>query len=530
MLPRRRTARAPLALAALATLAARCADAPLDRDAAGGHPNHNAPLGRLEGTIVYQGPFPALDGFGHPLGRVVLLLFDAARLPPPEGLATSAVSVQTLPASQLFANVTPLGNGAVRASAAFTFPGIPAGGVYQLRAFYSNRDAATGFDPVYGVRSQPVRGDVGGGAVADPSAASPSFIDLVVGTSDGAGGYTLPDDGAVVRNVTVFLGAPITADRPVFHIDAAGPSFAAMGVEARPAAPGAAQVDWAARNGLLGTSATAYELPSQPAATDVPSFIATLPTLALGGGVPDGEVAATNAAGVVFTNPVPFAVGTVFRGQHPTLLAPNAPGASPPVVRFPWVFPLALLVKLHEPTAAERALLASPSPDPAALARLAAAMGQPESAPGTFPTVIVGSVVPDTGLQDFASLVRPAPLPPSLVNGAHLVFPPVAFEVHGPDPARDWQALVPKLPPALAASLGALPAGSRCLVAGLPAGRWGLTLVTATGATWSLPNELAPLSGAPRSLPSAPSQGAFVRVVPSAAPAGNACPTGLPTQ
>jgi hypothetical protein len=37
----------------------------------------------------------------------------------------------------------------------------------------------------------------------------------------------------------------------------------------------------------------------------------------------------------------------------------------PPVLRFPWVFPLVLLVRLHDPTPDERAVLAETAPDPA---------------------------------------------------------------------------------------------------------------------------------------------------------------------
>ena len=183
---------------------------------------------------------------------------------------------------------------------------------------------------------------------------------------------------------------------------------------------------------------------------------------------------------------------------------------------------------------AERAVLTAASPDPLALARIVSALNQPERAPGTVPVVIFGSVAPNTGLQDFAALVRPAPAPPVVQPAARVVFPPVAFEIRGPSPERDWAAVVPKLPAAIAAAAGPLPPGSRCAGdRGLPAGRYSLTLVTARGATWTLPNELAPLTfpgrvaGAPST--AAPTQGAVVRVVPSAPAAGNVCPPGLPS-
>jgi hypothetical protein len=527
----------PLLLTPL-LLALGCGDAPLDRDRENGYPNHNAPLGRIEGTLLYEGPLPTLDRDGSPVGRVVLLLFRADNPPPPQGLATTAESVQTLPASQVFTTLVPTVGGAVRASVQFVFPNITAAGVYQLRAFYSNRDDRTGFHPLFGVRNQPVRGDVGGGAVLDPRAAVPTFVNIPVGVPNGNGGYTLPETGAVTGDVTVFLGAPITEDRPVFHVSPAPPergqTFSPVAPVARPAAAGAAQLAYASSTGFIGPAARAYEIPSNPQATDVLGFLGTLPTLTLTGGLPDADVAPATNAGVLFTNPVPFALGTIYRPQHPTLFAPNTQSPEPPVIRFPWVFPLAILVKLHEPTAAEAAVLAAAAPDPLALARVVSALNQPERAPGIAPVVIFGSVAPDTGLQDFASIVRPSPAPPLVQPSARVVFPPVAFEIRGPNPERDWAAIVPKLPPPIAAAAGPLPPGSRCAgERGLPPGRYSLTIVTARGATWTLPNELAPLTFPPR-VAAAPntaaaSQGAVVRIVASVPVAGNVCPMGIPS-
>lgn len=519
-------------------LALGCGDAPLDRDREDGYPNHNVPLGRIEGTLLYEGPLPSLDRDGRPLGRVVLLLFRADSPPPPQGLATTAESVQTLPASRVFTSVIPTAGGAVRASAPFVFPNIAAAGVYQLRAFYSNRDELTGFHPIYGVRSQPVRGDVGGGAVLDPRAAVPSFLGIPVGVPNGNGGYSMPETGAVTGNVTVFLGAPITEDRPVFHVSPTPPergqTFNPVALTARPAGAGAAQVTYASSTGFIGPESRAYEMPSNVPATDVLGFLGALPTLTLNGGLPTAELMPAANAGVLFTNPVPFALGTVYRPQHPTLFSPNLMGGDPPVIRFPWVFPLAIMVKLHEPTAEERALLSSSAPDPLALARVVSALNQPERAPGTVPVVIFGSVAPSTGLQDFAAIVRPSPAPPVVQGSVRVVFPPVAFEIRGSNPERDWAAIVPKLPAPIAAAAGPLPPGSRCAGdRGLPPGRYSVTIVTARGATWTLPNELAPLSFPGRvagaASTAAATQGAVLRVVPSMPAAGNVCPAGIPS-
>jgi hypothetical protein len=508
-----------------AALVVGCEGTVTDRDPADGYPNHNAPYGRIEGTVVYDGPPPTLDAEGQPLGRVVLLLFRADNPPPPQGFATSAESVQTIPATRLFAGVTRGARG-VRASVDFTFPNIRAAGGYQLRAFYSNRPESQGFHPVYGVRSQPQRGDVGGGALVDPGAALPVFDTLVVGRAARAGGYEMPAEGAVTAGVTVFLGAPIGDDRPVFRVEREGlQGFTAAALEAPPA-PGPGRVAWANRTGFLSAPGTALVLPGNVTTADPLALLGALPALTLAGGMAGDELRAAANAGVVFQNPVPFAVGTPYQAEHPTLFAPNVPGMEPPVLRFPWVFPLVLLARLHDPTPEESAVLAETAPDPAQLSRVVSAMNQPERA---RPVVVFGSVVPDNlPLTRFGEIVRPPPAPPTLSERVRVVFPPLAFEIGGPVPARDWRAVVPRLPGALARALeGRLPPGSRCSATGLPAGRYALLVVSSRGASWSLPNELAPSVLLPGARTAVASQGVVVRIEASQPVADTECPPGL---
>ncbi len=136
-------------------------------------PTTTSPPDASRGRSSTTAPRPPSTPRADPLGRVVLLLFRADNPPPPDGFATTAETVQSFPASQLFRNVTAFPNGRVRASVAFVFPEIAAPGEYQLRAFVSNRDEARGFHPLFTVRNQPQRGDVAGGAVVDPAARRP---------------------------------------------------------------------------------------------------------------------------------------------------------------------------------------------------------------------------------------------------------------------------------------------------------------------------------------------------------------------
>src|SRR4051812_436146 len=91
--------------------------------------------GVIEGHVVYSGPAR---------GDVVLLLFDLAALPPPDGTGTSAVAVARVPESTMFANAAPGSIGPF--SAAYTFTQVPGWRSYQVRAFV---DASHDFSPFF---------------------------------------------------------------------------------------------------------------------------------------------------------------------------------------------------------------------------------------------------------------------------------------------------------------------------------------------------------------------------------------------
>ncbi|MGZ6142904.1 MAG: hypothetical protein ACXWLM_06175, partial [Myxococcales bacterium] len=76
--------------------------------------------GVIAGNLVYAGPAR---------GDAILLLFDTASLPPPDGNGTSAAAVARIPAVALFANAAAGSIGPF--SAPFTFTQVPAGRSYQ---------------------------------------------------------------------------------------------------------------------------------------------------------------------------------------------------------------------------------------------------------------------------------------------------------------------------------------------------------------------------------------------------------------
>lgn len=551
-------------LALAPCVAVACASPPIDRGASEGYPNFNVPLGRIEGTIVYQGPAPATDAAGRPIGRVVLLLFANNNPPPPRGLATTAESIQTVPASVLFANATRLPDGSVRATAPYTLGGIARADEYQIRAFYSARDETvataadgrtrpTGFQPLFSVRNLPVRGDIGGGAVVDPSAASPTFVSIPVGSpvarTDGGTGYAYGESGAVTRGVTVFLGTPLPLDRPVFHY--AQPNnpqrFTEQRPEARPNAAGNGLVEYARRTGFLSPDARILELAGTTTVDETTGEMS--PSFQLRVGLEtDAERAAALLAGVevgpraglrFLETPFDFngdgmlswspasADPRANLDAHPTLVT-----VSPmvPSHRFPWVFPLVVLSRLHDPDAAEAGLIASGTASAQTLARVVQGLNAPErGGAGVFPVVMFGSVVPGENPLTGLLAHRPPwtdPTARELEDTVRVVVPPVAFEIHGPNPVTDWTAIVPPLPPAqLAVVQPLLPLHYRCERNGVPAGRYGINLVAQTGQSWSTPNELAPSSLGPTPYQSA-SQGLVVRITAGGTSSpGTQCPT-----
>ncbi|MCB9612939.1 MAG: hypothetical protein H6721_11090 [Sandaracinus sp.] len=175
------------------------------------------PSGVIAGTVLYQGPRPMCerteDGTAtRLLGRVVMTLFLFDNPPPPSGSATSAANLLTIPAPLLFSSLDdcmpPEGSTEILTrSVEFTWPEIPLGNDYQIRAFY---DYDEDFNPFFSVSNLATAGDIGGGALINPSNSALGFRRISFDTA------AEQPNGQIVPGIAVALGAPIRTERPAF--------------------------------------------------------------------------------------------------------------------------------------------------------------------------------------------------------------------------------------------------------------------------------------------------------------------------
>jgi hypothetical protein len=109
----------------------------------------NSRPARVEGEVVVS---------SAARGNVVVLLFDAARLPPPTGTGRP-LTFTLVSRTKLFGDVRDFDTGPFVAPFSFSFVNP---GQYQVRAFV---DANDDFIPWYGVTNEVNTGDVGGAAI-----------------------------------------------------------------------------------------------------------------------------------------------------------------------------------------------------------------------------------------------------------------------------------------------------------------------------------------------------------------------------
>lgn len=179
----------------------------------------NTQSARIDGNLVVQ---------SRARGNVVVLLYDAARPPPPQGTGRP-VSFTVIPAVQVFGPALGNTNTTGPFTAPFTFS-LVAPGSYTLRGFI-DADACLGgapppcrasdFNPWYGVTSEPNAGDVGGAAV-NPATGAPLTVDVTV---DGEG-RPQPVTGVAVSFSDT---ARVPVDRPAFKVLQGDPSIIAGG-------------------------------------------------------------------------------------------------------------------------------------------------------------------------------------------------------------------------------------------------------------------------------------------------------------
>src|SRR5205823_2343202 len=137
----------------LALLAALACEKPgvapgLDQNTCDGGPCPTP--GVIQGSLVYS---------GTARGDAVLLLFDTAALPPPDGNGTAAAAVARIPSATLFARHE--ADGSIGPfSAPFVFTQVQSGRSYQIRAFL---DVTGEFDPFFDFSQQPRAGAPAGG-------------------------------------------------------------------------------------------------------------------------------------------------------------------------------------------------------------------------------------------------------------------------------------------------------------------------------------------------------------------------------
>ena len=193
----------------------------------------SGPAGVIDGTLTYAGPPPCTQN-GRIIGAAMVLAFNKNLLPPPEGLGTSAESLDVIPGEVLFASIRDklvfapdnslrcpdLATAApITASATWTVAPLPAG-TYQIRSFY-DRDGD--FDPAFSIANLPTKGDVGGGAVSNATdvltkGAAPVYTELDLGVYDTEQKkFVIPPTGSRVQGVSVTLAQTLDLERPVFY-------------------------------------------------------------------------------------------------------------------------------------------------------------------------------------------------------------------------------------------------------------------------------------------------------------------------
>ncbi|KYF81913.1 hypothetical protein BE11_51090 [Sorangium cellulosum] len=425
-------------------------------------PEQSGPAGVLDGTVTYSGPRPCTKD-GRVVGAAIVLGFDTRLLPPPEGLGTSAASIDVIPGDELFGglgaalDVAP--DGALRCpapddppvtvSATWRMSPLPAG-TYQIRGFY---DHDGNFDPTFSIANLPSRGDVAGGALENAAevlgGAAPRYREVTLAAP-------IPATGARVSGIAVTLGLPLPLERPVFHV-------------AEVLAPPSGVTQSAGEVVMASDFLLDVFSPTNPAGTE-----ASLLRLQLAAGVPQREVASAAAP------PLSLPVG----GEAAPTLAyarqdVNGDGAIdgedhvPDSALIPALFPISVFSKLE---------------------------GDGRLVGQAAPAVLI------QGLTIYEDLVTTATLgaePLGPKESAVVGVRPAALCMHPTDPAQGGVLVISRAQDgegndivaeedvaAVEEALSRQFGRAITIVYGcLPEGRYALNLIYGTGQAWTVPNE-----------------------------------------
>ena len=155
--------------------------------------------GEIHGQVVFS---------GTARGDAILLLFDTAALPPPDGNGTSALEVARVSQTALFGDAAATSIGPF--AAPFVFTEVPSGRSYQIRAFL---DVSHQFNPIFDFALSPRAGSVAGGFGQIGPNGQPQFLPIAVGANQS------------VTGVNVALTTTLPFDPPAFTIVGGSQTF-----------------------------------------------------------------------------------------------------------------------------------------------------------------------------------------------------------------------------------------------------------------------------------------------------------------
>jgi hypothetical protein len=346
--------------------------------------------GSIRGNVVYSGPHPCSSN-GHIVGNAVVLVFDRRNLPPPNGLASTALNFGVVVGDALFANeprnpgpdvYCPQDHGVtdtITVNAPFAIGPLNAGS-YVLESFF---DYTGDFFPTFKFRELPEQGDVAGGAIDTADALKstnagnpnyqPHFLPVDVGIPQTPlaqyrsfiPNFLLPDDGYVADNVTVTLGQTLALPRPYFYPPGAEVPFANTSATVQVGPP---LIDGSNPPPDQGTVETdpnyapvltipqdieVYAPPTVPNKANIDAFQNRFPRLTLNAGVAPSEVAAAGKQPLHFQLPTsgPSKISVWQNASYNAATAQWIPQNIPEGNGVPQLWPLVVLTKLvDDPT------------------------------------------------------------------------------------------------------------------------------------------------------------------------------------